>query len=313
MSLLLVAATACKDDSNDPVDPDPLPPPLPELTKPVNPVVSVKQARMVVVEWEGDETATSYQVELGDRQVELEGTSCGVYVTEDTDYTWRVRALRDEEVTDWVDGPPFRTLVYEDPRNEWTGYWNVDEWDLKVDVSGISVPLDDLMEMLPQELIDAILENLEFKLTTPDEETGLPGYDELLITFDLLEELDLPAIAAIFIDEEKMFSLDQNIDIPLAYPGLPADISEIAFLNSIPQLSTLENIMIEELRVDLSELQLTAGPIEGDRLPFTGVVIGQIVLKTDTAMVDLMIGSLLKPKMRLTLTSTFERSQILAR
>ena len=169
LSCMLLALTACGGGDGPVVEPPEPPVPLPELESPKDLVVSVKEAKKVVVEWVGDETATSYEVEMAGRTVELEGTSCGMYVRENTDYTWKVRAIRGDESTEWVTGPPFKTLVYDDPRIDWIGYWNIGDWKLTVDVSDVPVPLDDIMNFIPEELINAIMDAIHLKMTTPEE------------------------------------------------------------------------------------------------------------------------------------------------
>lgn len=309
MICTLFTLAACSDDKKDPVEPEIPPTPLPELAMPKDPVVSVRQARVVVVEWVGDETATSYEVEMAGQTVELEGTSCGMYVKADTEYTWRVRAIRGEETTGWVVGPPFKTLVYDDPRIDWLGQWKVGEWKLTADVGGVAISLDEqIQELLPEEILNAIQNTIRFTLTAPEEESGIPGYDELIITLDMLEEFGFPTSAAVFLND-GMFGVERYMSYPLDYPGLPLDISEIPFLRNITGLSDIEDLMIKKLQVELTELQLSGGPVEGGMMPFTGILIGGISIETDDAMINMSLG-FLKPKLRLTFTTTVERVEV---
>ncbi|MDR1755349.1 MAG: hypothetical protein LBR65_00070 [Culturomica sp.] len=310
--LLLLATTACKDDPAEPVVPEPPVPPLPALAKPKNLSVAMEQAKMVVVMWEGDTTATSYQVQLADQLIELEGTSCGVQVTEQTPYTWMVRAIRRADTTDWVLGPGFTTPEYDDLREEWIGYWGVDTWDLKVEILSrigtVNVPLDDFMAILPQDVVDTFLESASFKLSIPVEEAET-DQEALLITFDLLEQFGLPAIASIHLEDE-MFWLEQYMQDTLSYPGTPVALSEIPFLQSIPQLQneSFATMVIQKLQIVLTGLQLKAGPINeaSDRMSFTGTLEGPILIETDQSMMNVTLG-LANLKMRVTFTSDVER------
>ncbi|MDL2319766.1 hypothetical protein LJC45_01390 [Alistipes sp. OttesenSCG-928-B03] len=304
LSCIFLALAACSDDPETPAPPTP-PEPLPELAAPKDPIVSVKQAKKVVVEWVGDETATSYEVELGGRTIELEGTSCGMYVNENTDYTWKVRAIRGEESSEWVAGPPFKTLVYNDPRIDWIGYWKVSTWELAIDATGVSIPMDEIMRFIPEDVINAILDMVEFKLSPADEESEIPEYDELMISLDLLEELGLPEVAAVFL-VEGAYTMERGLSIPLNYPGLPLDASEIPFLSNIPGLGRVENLMIRKLQLELTDMQIKAGPINGDTMLFSGSLGGRIVIETGDALIDMSI-SLMKPKMRLTFSSNVKR------
>jgi hypothetical protein len=312
LALMAVAAASCGEDLPTTTRPVPPVPPvveLPPLEQPKDPVVSVRQARMAVVEWVGDTPATSYQVEMNGRVEELEGTSYGSRLTEETDYAWRVRAIRDSDTTAWVAGPPFRTMVYEDPRTEWVGYWNIGQWELGAEVSGMPVPLDQLWDILPQQIVTSIFDAATFKLTTPEEQGGeSTGYEDLLITFDFLEEYGLPSVAAIYL-EDRMFWLEEYMSTPIDFPGVPFPVADVPFLQEIQGLDAVEDLQITKLQFVMNELRLQAGPIAGEQMPFTGILGGQLAIETDNAMVNLGIG-LLRPKLKLTFTSDVRRAPV---
>lgn len=319
---LAVAMAACSEDPKMPVIPiKPVEPekPLPALTTPSNTAVILRNARSAVVEWRGDETATGYEVEMAGEKAIVKGTTFGKYLYDDTDYTWRVRAIRGSDTTAWVAGPAFRTLTYDDPRGPWIGDWTVgDDYVLKADISGTDVPLDEITNILPADMIQTILAVATMRLSAAPEHEEPTDYAALLFSLGLLDEagvtdqlldlLGLSGVNSFFLQENGTLSMYEDPGTQIDYPGLPLPISELPFADAIPALSGTEGLIINTLRVTINGVQLDAGPVAGDSMLLRIVVSGAITITTNQGMVDLVIG-LANPKLKITFDSTVTRAQ----
>ncbi len=307
---------------------------LPALNVPKSLSIAVNEGRWVVLAWTGDETATRYEVEVSPqggetRTLPTESTSVGFYDLADvTNHTWRVRAKRGEEFSEWVVGTAFTTKTFTDPRTDYIGSWrlNGEAWDLGANFStsgmlgqSSDIDLSQLEEMLPIDILNELIGVATFTL---EEGTIVdPTYSQLMIGLSALEEfVELPySYTAMQLNTfNGRLAMAQNLDQTIPYPGpLPIPVSDIPFLSDMIGGGSIPNLNLENLDMDitklsmrLSRLNLELGPLNREATPYTMAFVGSIhvdiFIETNVAFANPLIDAA-RPQISLTFTSSVSK------
>ena len=309
---------------------------LPALNAPKSLSLAANEGRWVVLAWTGDDTATAYEVEVtpqgGEaRTLQTESTSMGFYDLADvTNYTWRVRAKRGNDSSEWVVGTGFTTKPFTDPRTDYIGLWRLDgqAWDVaaSLSTSGIlsqtmDLDLSQIEELLPIDIINELVGIATFSLEMGAVED--PTYSQLIIGLSPLNELvELPYTStAIQLNTNNgKLMMSQNLNQAIPYPGqLPVAIADIPFLadimggggSPIPGLDVGNITMqITKFEVTLTKFSLELGPLNKDTDPysmgFKGVLHADLTIETDESMANAVIA-MSRPMVSISFTSNVNK------
>lgn len=287
-----VALVACGTNNDDPgAGPDPTPDPGITLDAPSDLQVVSTTFNSVLVTWQGDTVATSYDVLIPDVDtINVAGISCGFsQLQPSTTYTWQVRARRGDIVSAYAAGPSFTTDQFSDPRVGWAGSYRTGEWSGSVTLYGTTIPYDQFESFMPGTITPGDMDALDFEIE--DDETG-----DLAITFPTF-----PAAGAFpsgkinvsLFDDKAYIEEPLNITanpvtepIPLENSLLPESLKSI--------VSEFGDISITQFTINLTKVSATFGPrdAENDAIPVAILIQGTTTLRTDNTAANFILSML---------------------
>lgn len=217
-------------------------------------------------------------------------------LTPSTNYTWRVRAVKGDDMSDWVDGVEFTTLAAPD-LSAWKGLWENGEIggeiELKTGFFGnFSIPLKQILANAPTEEVSA-------QLRISDGST----WNTLNVK---LEQGSLPIIPMtemeVAIGAEGMnYKSEKAQDIPLVTPDNPVTMGDYlkdVDLSGLPgslgniDLDKLGEQIITEFTLHITRVNVS-GKLEGsDKIVITFVLDGTFDLKTQEGTMDFIFGQI---------------------
>ncbi|MDR2131161.1 MAG: fibronectin type III domain-containing protein [Odoribacteraceae bacterium] len=268
--------------------------------------------------WEGDTTALYHDVCIPgvDTLSVVSFSSCGIDgLEQNTTYTWKVRARRGETVTAWVDGPTFKTEIYDDARGPWVGEWYSDgKWTGSVTLYGNTIPYEQFSSYLPDTLRPGTMGTIDVTIELA-EENG-----EKLIAM----EFPAPPFPGAFTETRVVMpivdgkgSVERPLTqtIPVVTAANPVAVRDLPFIESILGSaagleSMIENLSITEFTVHLTKITFTFGPVATDTIPVVVVIDGTTELDTDNTLANILLDTMLSDnRLKITIHSSLYRKE----
>lgn len=308
LSILMIASAfvafnGCSDSNDPDTDPEN---PLEPLEKPYNLGIDSISHETAMFHWEGN--SDLYEVEVsGMPSVDYEGTAFGIDgLKKLTDYTWRVRAKRGDEVTDWVEGLSFKTTEFIDVRDKWVGTWYGDNMDLSVMISGIRLTLQDIFPNLPENFDpNEFLRLFELRF----DKEGDDESKELQVSSPLLEALELPASFVTGIDKNSI-RRDILLSDTITVMNTPIPIADIPYISEIlNNIEVLDDLVVNEIQIAFTDLTIFVGPNQEEAIPALFSLKGVVLIKTSDEVVNVLIGVIGNPQASFTVNMDLMRRE----